>query len=377
MNIRSRRKAKLEVISGNLPSYINVFQNSAISVRGRVQMVEGESPVWNTEKGNLGNYLEDSENVLINLSAQPSVNGTTVTYNVLMDSFSENRGLPFGLELDNSTGVIKGDMERNLISLDEPTPFYDEDRPVWEDENQLTTFDFEEGDEVNIGLLVEPKDNNELGFEIVNGFLPFGSYIDETEKKIKGTLSTIVDNPPVFDERNLTPRWITPFGLLARINEKGEYTFQLNANSRNNAAMRYDIVSGGLPWGLTLSDSGEISGISGEILRPILPNIINKNAPTIENPTRLGSFEIEDEVNIDLNINLHSSRTIKTLYVKYTNKDSQITGFPFGIHMNSQGHIRGEITDLNEPGIYRFVVYVEDNTGAFSESIHELKIVES
>lgn len=65
---------------------------------------------------------------------------------------------------------------------------------------------------------------------------------------------------PDCDEAVAAPEWQTPAGLIAAANAGDSIAVQLDAFDPSGGAITYDIVSGSLPDGITMSASGEING---------------------------------------------------------------------------------------------------------------------
>lgn len=372
-SIIRRRNAELYAIESNLPSYLSLRVNGNGSLKGRIQIANGNAPQWVTEEGNLLRLVESDTDISVTLEAHPVI-GTSINYTVF-PSFDGSGGfLPFGLKLDKDTGELYGDAIQNVINTTDPEPFFEEDRPVWVSTNQ--NWDFGERENVEIQLEAESQTDSELVYFIRSGGLPFGLRLNRDNGLISGNTGEVVeegDGMPVIEPK---PRWYTPSGTILRTNEKETVDLQLNAMPRNGEQLTYFVIDGNMPWGLRLDrETGKIEGITGEVIHPEPVVIVDANAPIITTNTNLGNIRIGDEIDIQLDSQIYFGRELDR-YVLHPYKETR-TALPFGLRFTKDGRIHGRIDDSNHLGTYVFTVVVYDSVGLRSCDFFRFNIMDN
>lgn len=371
--IRQKKPATLSIINSNLPPYITISQNGKTFLSGRIQIIDGSAPQWITEEGDILKLDESDTDISFTLQANPSPVATTLNYTVYPSFDGKGGYLPFGLRLDKDTGEIYGDAIQNFINTTDPEPFFEEDRPTW-----LTTqnpaWNFGEREEINIQLEAESQTETDLVYFVRSGGLPFGIRLDRATGLINGTTADVVtatsNELPIIEPK---PRWYTPSGLIIRTSERVDIDFQLNAQPRNGTSLTYFLIDGAMPWGLRLNrETGLISGNTDEVVYPELPVIVDSNAPFITTNTELGTFNIGDSVDIQLESTIYTGRTLDK-YVLYPEKES-VTALPFGLRFTAEGRIHGTINSANHLGLYMFTIVVYDSVGLRSCNIFSINI---
>lgn len=371
---RVDRKLTYSVLESDLPEYMSIVQNGELSISGIVQMSDERAPVWHTQGGSLDQLDEEQKDVRIELNASPGVYGNSVIYTVGSDFDRSGGFLPFGLKLDKETGVISGEVTRNLVGVRNTRPFFDHEAPVWHTANE--NWNLVSREEFSLSLDANPVKGESLIYHIVDGGLPFGLKLNRSTGEITGEFAVVITNEGmIIPEVEPKPRWRTTPGRLATKNEEELFNYTLVATPRNGQTISYYVVDGGLPFGIKLNkETGELHGDTAEVYYPELPVLIDNNAPVILTDYNLGSVKQGDYFEINLVASVHGDRKI-ALFEIYPDKKLR-TAIPFGLTFSKQGVIRGDVYSGNKPGVYRFTIVAYDTLGLRSCKIFQMEVLE-
>lgn len=432
----------LTLINSNLPTYFNIQEGMNFQLLARIQFDESTSPSWNTPEGELSILDEEMKEVSIPLSASPSTSATIMKYGLMPSLDGEDGYLPFGLTLNDSSGLIEGNLERVVNHSIESTPFLESERPTWNTESKTWFYN----EEVMVNESVSAISNTEstLAYRIQKGHLPWGitltndgDIIGETQYVVFGDDDTSTASPPRWDSPlgtiiscnelekvsyqlqaqlsddnpsgtlfytvvggNLPwgitmgssgnilgtnteviipetspseifpkPKWVTPFGIIKKLNEKESVDIPLEATPvEENAVIHFRIVNGNLPWGITLSKDGRLFGLFDEIMQPELPVIIDDNAPII-NTISLGSYELSSDVDDVIDVDIYEGRTIKQFYLESSSR------LPLGLVIDEYSNsIRGTVSSDTEPGLFNITLTVVDSANMRSSRVISVSV---
>jgi hypothetical protein len=349
-------------------------------------------PSWVTSAGSLGSY-PDNDYLQIILSAE-DINDYPITYTITGGS------LPAGLSL-SSVGVISGTV--NNVTTDTTSNFTvtanngvataDQSfaitivdtphAPVWVTAaGSLGSFN--EKTVLDITLSATDIDSPTVTYSIVSGTLPSGVAL--ASGHITGTLDPVsIDTTQTFTVRatdgalyadrqfsitvlfvNDPPVWITSSGSLGSYDESSIINITLQASDEENDTLTYNVVTGSLPAGLSLSTGGNITGTLSHVTSNTLSNFTvevsdGTNAPVSRNfsmmtycitPTwvtasgTLGTFDDGNALNIQL------EATVPTGTLQY----SVLSGsLPANVNLSTTGAITGTPYVLSDT-TYNFTV---------------------
>lgn len=341
--------------TGLISGDIERVQNHSIEP---ITFFEEDRPVWNT--GSQTWFHNEEEGINIVLSATP-VTGNSIHYTI-------NDGyLPWGIVLSKD-GTISGTTNQTIFGEADK---YTQSPPSWNTPLGLIMVS-EELEQVSYQLSADASDDNpnsSLSYRIVDGNLPWGLSLT-SNGLIEGQNTEVYNKDIVPPDVFPKPLWVTPFGLIKKMNERESVEIQMEATPQNGTIMEYRIISGNLPWGIALTSDGMLSGGFDEIIYPELPDIIDDNAPVINSSSSLGDYIIEQDINIPLAFGIYEGRTIKRVFVERTDT------MPLGITLSSQtGLIGGTISADTKLGTYSFTVTVVDTAGMRSSKVFNMTVV--
>lgn len=211
-----------------------------------------EVPTWISESGSLGTFDALGE-VDITLEAEPASMERELHYVFV------GGNLPWGVAVDTVDGtcVLSGSPIQQPQT--EPLYFNPEPRPTWNVPSG-SRGSFDELETVNLTFNATPNLGATVRYEHVGGMLPFGLWLDPETGQLSGNLNEILFHSP--EEPKLPkPTWITSSANLGTHTVGGAVSVQVEAESQLGGTLKYFVVSGGLPWGLSLdSNTGEIEG---------------------------------------------------------------------------------------------------------------------
>lgn len=264
-------------------------------------------PIWLTPEGPLPSGINGQLYSTSVIAADPE--GTALDYQLVSGS------LPPGLILDHINGSISGTI--GLISQDTGYDFvlsvtdgvFTVERsfnifvssvqvnqpPVWVTSSNLGTITA--GDPTSIYFVANDPEGTVVTYSFISGFLPTGMLFNNASGQLSGipsnggaddtvyqfTIRATDFNSGYTDQQftvtvtntaNIAPVWITPSGQLTQGNTLIEYhpgqyvNFQFQAIDPDNGPLplTYRLsYSSALPYGLTVSNSGLLSGYVGDV----------------------------------------------------------------------------------------------------------------
>lgn len=355
-----------EIVSGDLP--IGTRLDPKGLIMGSIYFENLlNAPTWVTPEGELADVTVGDEIESIVLEATPKDEDEFIVSYSLVDEYQTNKGLPWGLRLDAATGEIYG----TIFPLRKPgaISWKLEELPIWETEGGLLAT-FDELEAVSLSLEASPVDElGSLKFTVVEGYLPWGLTLDVDTGEIVGTVNRLRETSGI-PEMTPKPTWNTPRGNLALFDELDEVFITINATPNLGDSLKYMIISGGLPWGLSLDPTtGVISGTIDH-LKTVEPLVELTPKPSWITATNLGTFGLEETVDTGVLASPQLGDEIVTYSI--------VKGYlPWGLVLDAEtGEIAGTIDPTTKVGSYTFIVKAEDSLGAYSFKTFNLNVIE-
>lgn len=290
--------------------------------------------------------------------AQPRL-GNKVTY------FVRGGGLPWGLSLNPATGVISGTAA--LLKANDGFSWPPAQSPVWETPSGsiLSTEELSVIDLPNV-FEATAYQTRTLRYELTGGRLPWGLELSNSGS-VSGTILQLqlLEGVHVIEPK---PTWSTSSGNIGVFNElESGVNVQLSATANRGTTIRYDIRSGGLPWGLYLNPTtGVITGTLAQI-KPVDTVVPASNPPTFtEAPgTTIITTTAGGTPSYTIGVSVQSGRTLSAIEVVPQSKFR--SGLPFGLQLNSAtGAITGTVAASASVGTYDVIFRAIDSVGAIS-----------
>lgn len=336
------------LISGDMEDVVNPNEEP-------ITFLEQDRPTWNTESQTW--YYDEKEAVNVSLSATPNA-GTTLSYRI------EEGNLPWGLSL-LSDGTITGETQETMFGEEDR---YTQSAPRWNTPFG-TIIESDEFETINYQLDASPSVDNptsSINYKIVKGNLPWGLKLTP-DGIISGTNTEVYIKDTLPLEVFPKPKWVTAFGLIKKIKENESINVQLEATPQKGTTIEYRLIDGKLPWGMSITKDGTLSGTFEEIIYPELPDIVDENAPDINASSNVGSYNRGQTINYDFNISLYSGRTLKKVFVE--------TGrLPLGVKIDSTGKVVGVPSPNAELKTYSFTLTVIDSADMRSSKVFTLTV---
>ena len=352
--------------SGSLPAGLSL-ESSTGKITGDIDFANlGLGPIWiNPPPGNL-----------------PDINAGELIAPVQLDVDSEepftyavSRGyLPLGVTLDFDSGVISGTFPDipGFVTQDD----LNRGGPQWTTPSGRVGGDIIPGDVVNTSLTATPLGTKTIDrYSTVGGGLPWGLTLNGSTGEITGTVLPLLAPGFTVEVPKLPePVWNTSSGSLTTLDEyQTTPTINLSATpAAGRTISQYRVVSGNLPWGLSLGlTTGEITGTTHELttvsspvfvdptFNPIISDTVSVNGvnQTVVNAGSLGSFNRGTSMTINFDITTVAPRNIGRVVV--------LSGsLPWGLVINPlTGSITGNLREdfLGFAGVYNFTIGVYDN----------------
>jgi len=360
-------KIRYTVQSGPLPNGLTLNPDTGL-LEGNVGWdALGLGPRWTGPKaGSIGAYNENDPFDAATFSA--TTDKTPVRYSIV------GGVIPWGLVFNAQSGMLTGTISPLKQRTNETASNYD--GPAW-NTSFGTLANFDEGSTSSLVLSATPIGNRTMrGFQIVDGYLPWGLRLDLNSGIISGNTAPLKNPGAYVDVPKLpVPVWTTPGGTMGTFDELATFNLTLAATPASGRSMaKYNINRGALPFGLRLNQrTGAITGDFANMFVEEASFVDPANNPTISNAMviqsgnaivadggSLGSYAKGTEVSIGLIARAITGRQIKSY---------QITSgyLPFGLRLNLQnGVISGTVLNniRTQSGTYTFTVQVYDKGDA-------------
>jgi len=337
------------LISGDMEDVVNPNEEP-------ITFLESDRPTWNTSSQTW--FYDEKETVNVSLSASPNA-GSTLSYRI------KDGNLPWGLSL-LSNGTISGETQEVMFGEEDR---YTQSSPKWNTPFG-TIIESDEFETISYQLNASPSSDNptsNINYKVVGGHLPWGLKLTP-DGLISGTNTELYRKDTLLPlEVFPKPKWVTPFGMIKKIKESESVDIQLEATPQKGTTIQYRIVDGKLPWGMSLTTNGNLSGTFEEIIYPELPDIVDENAPDINASSNVGSYNREQTVNYNLNISLYSGRTLKKVFVESGR-------LPLGVKIDTNGKVVGVPSSNSELKTYSFTVTVIDSADMRSSKVFTLTV---
>jgi hypothetical protein len=283
---------------------------------------------------------------------------TEIKYEIISGS------LPVNVTLNEDTGEIIGDIDFANVGLG----------PEWVSPPAGKLGDFLEGDSVNITFDARYGSNDELALMgVVNNgtFLPRGLVFDPDTGVLSGICADLLAEEAIGNVD--PPIWQTRFGTLAMYDEGVNANVSVTATAQAGKSLaRYAIVSGGLPWGLTLDfQTGAITGLTADLKSPgVTIEVPKLPAPVFVHPA--GNIATYNEGETFSGLFVNATPAVDRQMVKYV-----ITrGFlPRGVILNTvSGEISGtavEMLGIEEPPFFFTELYPTFSSEVLVDSVSQ------
>ncbi len=363
---------KFSLVEGELPEGINLDDKGVLHGLVKYENI-GMAPYWDIPEGILGTFDEGEEAEIGPITAVVGSNRTLERVSIVPNDENKFSCLPWGLTMNPYTGIISGKIKDIPIAED---PFFDHEKPVWvTDSHHLGSIN--EGQSFSFTFTATPKQGENIGYFISNGDIPWGLVLDRNTGVLSGIASELKSGVSEIAEKEPKPEWITVKGSLKPSNELQEYEYKLEAKPRlGKSIVSYEILDGGLPWGLTLDrNTGIISGITSEIKIPVSPHLPSGRDPIwsdeievnsvnrfVGHTETIGIFNVGETLEVKFKATADSHRSIVGYFVNHSETNECSGGFvPWGLVLDRNTGILSGI--LSKSGTYAFCVNCMDSVG--------------
>lgn len=302
------------ILSGTMPS-VSSTQTFTFTIRAstlsgqfsdKVMTIElknvNKPPVWTTPSGLIGTYNEGSNISTSVIATDPD--GNLAEYRL------SSGALPPGVTFNPQTGVISGTPGEvpyggitysftitaiDVLGLETDRTFSIDianipQAPVWvTPAGSITPAD--EQNQYVFGFQATGIDGPIVSYSVVSGAIPSGWTLNSSNGTLSGVAETVPSGSVIYNftiratdstaqstnrifslsinHINTKPVWVTtPGEILSTFENTTISPIQLVATDLESNIDRYEIKSGTLPDGLVLSNSGIISGTTGNITEP-------------------------------------------------------------------------------------------------------------
>jgi hypothetical protein len=231
-------------------------RNFAALVRGYItSLEEADAPTWTTASGDIGS-VNRNETINVPVVAAAKSGKTISSYGIV-------RGvMPAGVSLNGTTGTVAGLADMWPLESAEPeVPM--QPNPLWVTDNVAPFAVLNENQTLEKALVATPRLGPSMtSYQIISGMLPWGLSMSK-DGLVTGFADEIIPNAPHAPLP--PPLWQTQVIDLGTFDEQATVATAIAATSQQAAVVHYQIITGGLPWGITLKAlDGTIAGIIDE-----------------------------------------------------------------------------------------------------------------
>lgn len=312
--------------------------------------LDSQLPQWVTNAGEVLSVDESTSITPVTLAANArSVANATINRYAIISG-----GLPFGLTMNSVTGVISGSVPEDTSGDVAPVA----NAPTWVTiagrlgfVNENTNANFTMQANAVAGRTIER-------YTVVDGYLPIGLTMNAITGVLTGPIADVTDpNEPEFPPTG-GPSWVTTAGELLSLGEFANANITLTANATTGRTIsRYTVVSGGLPFGLTINSvSGALSGTVGEVTDPTEAPYYPDGPTWVTAAGTLGTYAANAAVSITLSSTAGAGVSLAGYFLAPGDT------LPAGIVLaKSTGVLTGNL--LSPAGTYSFTIFTSDSGG--------------
>lgn len=221
-----------------------------------------DRPVWTTENQNW--VLTSRDNFELQLEVTP-VKGETLNYYVTTG------GLPFGLTLNNQTGMLSGELSVVITNEGVEIPEV-EPKPRWRTAPGRLAVN-NEAEEFTFNLEATPRNGQQVEYFIQDGGLPFGIRLNRLTGELKGdTAEVYYPELPVLIDKNAPV--IANNENLGKLKQGSFVNVQMVARTHAGRSIRFFEIypdkkrNTYIPFGLTFTKQGLLDGFISEDALP-------------------------------------------------------------------------------------------------------------
>jgi hypothetical protein len=359
------------IVGGSLPNGMKLNPDTGNITGSPGFDALGQGPAWQgPASGSLGSYNEGDAFSSVTLSANTDKTPVIFSLPTTKDV------LPWGIQINPTTGVISGTFSPLLLRVKEEGST--SDGPVWNTPfGKLAGYD--EDFVASVSLSATPILNRTLKYyELVSGYLPWGLKLNTQTGVISGSVGRL-KTPGVFvDVPKLPiPVWVTATNMGTFHEGEAFNTSLVATPDAGRSLVKYTVREGYLPWGLKLNtQNGNIAGTLVDIFKrneanyydatkdPVFSNTVSLNGSntTVGEGGSLGSYAKGASMTATVTAAPTSGRTIRNYSVT-------IGALPFGLKLNKlTGEVSGTIvnTTMVQSKSYSFTITAYDQGGSFN-----------
>lgn len=331
---------KYTKIAGDLPPGLTLtaLRTNGMLVSGTIPLAETyNAPLFNAP---FSYTVNEKTAFSANINPEPHEGREIVGVDIISGY------LPFGLTFEN--GVVSG-TTAELVNRD-ASYFTEDESPVWvTDSGSLGSF----GEKQVVSLSLNA--GNGVNMVIKKGYLPIGLTLSASGQ-ITGTTQEIFF-PAEDESAKSTVVWGTPRGALLTCDEGQSIDLSITATG----LMR--IVKGGLPFGLTITPEGRITGTVAEL--PFEQNKVDIPTPP---PTITGVVPTQGKVGQDVSVTFTATPSgSKTIL------STMVDGYlPTGLVLIN-GVLSGKLTSVKTN---TFKIVVTDSDYRTAEQTYTIEVTE-
>lgn len=321
--------ASYTVTTGNLPLDGVTLDSVNGTLSGTFGLPpEFTPPVWSTAR-DLGTFNETAQGNIV-VVAVAANDRTLRSYTIV------NGQLPAGVGFNPNTGRIAGTFGSEFGRGLDPDVFLTP-KPTWNSNAALGTVN--ENGSFSQSLSASPLLGNTItNYAVVAGKVPLGLTLNAA-----GVLAGTVGDQNAFrivDELPAAPTWSTVSGSLGTYEEDVQVTLSMVANTVAGRTIKYSLLDGNLPAGITLASNGSVSGLlSNDNSASIDPDVFKLPVPVWSTSADLGTTNEGAVISKPL-----SASPMRGNSTSYAIVDGTI---PWGLTVSTAGLLSGTIGNQN------------------------------